>query len=137
MEVRRKMRYASLVVAFLLVGCAAQPYKTSRPAPTTTPDAIYSCALNLVNSLGYTMEQANKDSGFFKAERSQRKGPSSIHWGETINEELTVVVLSGTAPPTLQVTAAANSSSGRNQRMLDPTKETKDDADRIVASCAK
>jgi hypothetical protein len=92
----------------------------------------------MASSLGYTPEQANKDSGFFKAARSERKGPASIHWGETINEELTVLVLSvPSQPPTLQVTAAANSSGGRNARLLNPTEAGKADAEKILAACAK
>lgn len=128
----------SIISALILSACAAQPYRVVHVAPTSDAGAIYTCALGLATSLGYTAAQANKDSGFFKVERSQRKGPSSIHWGETVNEELTVLVLTvPNQPPTLQVTAAANSSFGRNARLLEPTAEGKADAEKLIQTCAK
>lgn len=139
----RLAQYGAAVVlsltAVILSSCAgAQPYKVAHVAPTTMPEAVYLCALSYATSAGYTVDQANKDSGFFKASRSERKGASSIHWGETINEELSVLVLAlPNQPPQLQVTAAANSSSGRNARLLEPTTEAKVDADKILGACAK
>jgi len=128
-----------LLSALSVLGCASvTPYKTQRPAPTSSTEALYSCAASLVSSFGYTVEQASKESGFFKADRSERKGASSIHWGATLNEELTVFILSVPGqPPTLQVTAASNYSSGRNLRLVDPSEQTKAEADKIIATCAK
>jgi hypothetical protein len=130
---------AVCVIVVLLTGCASvQPYKVSKTAPSATPDSIFACAASMVTSFGYTMEQANKESAFFKAERSERKGASSIHWGATLNEELTVFILSVTGqPPTLQVTAASNYSGGRNTRLVDPSDQSRSEADKIVAACAK
>jgi hypothetical protein len=127
------------LAAAVLSSCAgAMPYKVAHVAPTATPEATYLCALSFATSAGYTVEQANKDSGFFKAIRSERKGASSIYWGATINEELSVLVLAiPNQAPQLQVTAAANSSTGRNARLLDPTPEARADADKILAACAK
>jgi hypothetical protein len=122
----------------LLGGCAAvQPFKVSH-ASSSPPEQIYNCAIGLATSFGYTVEQANKDSGFFKAERTERKGASSIHWGATLNEELTVLVLSlPDQQSTVQVTAASNYSGGRNMRMVDPTPESTAEAKKIIAACAK
>jgi hypothetical protein len=132
-------RNAVILLATFLAGCASvQPYRVSKPAPTSTPESIFSCAASLVTSFGYTMEQANKDAAFFKAERSERKGASSIHWGATLNEELTIFVLSVSGqPPTLQVTAASNYSGGRNTRLVDPSELSRAEADKIIAACAK
>src|SRR5438067_10435602 len=130
---------AICLMVIVLAGCASvQPYKVSKPAPSATPESIFACAASLVTSFGYTMEQANKESAFFKAERSERKGASSIHWGATLNEELTVFILTvPVQPPTLQVTAASNYSGGRNTRLVDPSDQSRSEADKIVAACTK
>ena len=144
------------LAALLLSSCATQPrtYRVVQVAPTTTPDAIYTCARGLATSLGYTLvEQANKDSGLFKVYRSHSKGPGRFSafdpdptksWEEEINEELTVRVLNvSNQSPTLQVTATAEdierpmSVFGRNDRPLAPTTEAKANADRLLATCAK
>jgi hypothetical protein len=132
-------RIAVLLILTVLAGCAsAKPYKTSKTAPTSSPESIFSCSASLVTSFGYTMEQASKDSAFFKAERSERKGAASIHWGATLNEELTVFVLSVAGqPPKLEVTAASNYSGGRNTRLVEPSDQSRAEADKIIASCAK
>jgi len=152
----RKHLTTLTLAALLLSSCATQPrtYRVVQVAPTTTPDAIYTCARGLVTSLGYTLvEQANKDSGLFKVYRSHSKGPGRFSafdpdptrfWEEEINEELTVRVLNvSNQSPTLQVTAAAEeverpmSVFGRNDRPLAPTTEAKANADRLLATCAK
>jgi len=152
----RKHLTTMALAALLLSSCAAQPrmYTVVHVAPTTTPDAIYTCARGFATSLGYTLvEQANKDSGLFKVYRSHQPGPRRLlqtdpdptkSWEAEINEELTVRVLNvSNQSPTLQVTAAAEeverpmSVFGRNDRPLAPTTEAKANADRLLATCAK
>ena len=150
----RKHLTTMALAALLLSSCAAQPrmYTVVHVAPTTTPDAIYTCALGIATSLGYNIvKQANKDSSFFKVYRSHQKGPRRFQdvdptkfWEEEINEELTVLVLNvPNQSPTLQVTTAAEeverplSIFGRNDRPLAPTTEAKADADKLLATCAK
>jgi hypothetical protein len=149
-----------MLAVLLLSSCATQPYtyRVVHVAPTTTPEAIYTCALGIATSLGYTIvEQANKDSGFFKVYRSHQKVPNFLNavppkdwgdeikfWGTEIHEELTVLVLNVPNQwPTLQVTAAAEeverpmSTFDRNVRLRNPTTEAKADADKLLATCAK
>lgn len=156
----RKQLITLMLAGLLLSSCATQPhtYRVVHVAPTTTPEAIYTCALGIATSLGYTIvEQANKDSGLFKVYRSHQKVPSFLDavppkdwgekikfWGTEIHEELTVLVLNvPNQLPTLQVTAAAAeverpmSSFDRNVRLRNPTTEGKADADNLLATCAK
>ena len=136
MKVNVRIPLAVIATAILASCASQQPYMTSRTVTASPPETVYNCALNFVVSRGYTVESANKESGFFKAVRSERKGASSIHWGQTVNEELTIVVLPA-QPIKLQVTAAANISEGRGLRLLEPTPEARGDADNVLATCAK
>jgi hypothetical protein len=156
----REQLITLMLAGLLLSSCAAQPYayRVVHVAPTTTPEAIYKCALSTATSLGYTIvEQANKDSGTFKVYRSPQKVPSFLEgvppkdwgerirfWGTEIHEELTVLVLNvPNQLPTLQVTAAAEeverpmSTFDRDVRLRNPTTEGKADADNLLATCAK
>ena len=123
------------VGALLFAACASvTPYKVSKPVNSASE--VYNCALSLATAKGYTPTQANRDSGFFKAERSYRAGAKSIHWGATMADELTVLVMTS-GSPSLQVTAASGMNLSRNARLVDTSTEAKADADAILAGCAK
>jgi hypothetical protein len=121
--------------AMTLMSCATvTPYKVARPITGNAMD-VYNCALGVAMSKGYTLTQASKDSGFFKAERSFRAGANSIRWGAMMSDEMTVLVMTS-GSSSLQVTAASGMNLSRNARLVDTSPEAKADADTIAASCA-
>ncbi len=131
----RRVFTALLVVA--TAGCATvQPYKVSAPVQSSA-EVAYKCALGQVTSLGYTLEQASKESGFFKAEKNFVPGPGSINWGVPITFEITVLVaedVSGT--PNLQVTGATGKGASRNMRLVETSPDVKAHMQQIISACS-
>jgi hypothetical protein len=81
-----------LLVGLLLVGCATvEPLRITRAASGRAPE-VYDCALREVSGLGYILENANKDSGFFKATRSYVPAFPSPYWPTTLVDEMTVLI---------------------------------------------
>lgn len=127
----------ALTVAVLTsAGCATvQPHKISAPVASGA-DAAYKCALGQVTSLGYTLEQASKESGFFKAEKNFVPGPGSINWGVPITFEITVLVAEDAAgTTTLQLTGATGKGASKNMRLVQTSPEVKDHMQQIVSAC--
>ena len=127
------------LVAFVFVLCSAcatvQPYKVSG---TTSKDAAqaFNCALGVATSLDYAPEQVSKESGFFKAEHNYRPGASSIRWGASMTDALSVLVTSdGAGKTTLQVTGTSGANAGRNLRLIESSKEVVDAANKIIQNC--
>lgn len=82
-----------VVASILFSGCATvTPFKQTIVAHGETVDEAYNCAIGQIGSLGCTMENADRTSGFFKAEKNFVPGPASINWGVPITFELTVFV---------------------------------------------
>jgi hypothetical protein len=101
----------------------------------SAPDA-FTCALGLATSLNYAPEQVSKESGFFKAEHNYRPGASSIYWGSSMTDALSVLVTSDASGKTsIQVTGSSGKNAGRNLRLTGSSKEVVDAANKIVQVC--
>jgi hypothetical protein len=101
----------------------------------TASDA-FSCALGLATSLNYAPEQVSKESGFFKAEHNYRPGASSIYWGASMTDALSVLVTTDASGKTsIQVTGSSGKNAGRNLRLTNSSKEVVDAANKIVQVC--
>lgn len=115
------------------------PLNLTAKVPTSTVDQAYDCAVVTASGLGYTMQDANKPSGFFKVERSAVAGPSSIHWGQTLTDEITVLII---ADPTdrilsMKITGTSGVDAPRGSRLVEPSARVTADAKAILAQCAK
>lgn len=130
-----KLAVGALVV-LVASGCATvQPYKATTISSKTASDA-FSCALGLATSLNYTPEQVSKESGFFKAEHNYRPGMSSIYWGASMTDALSVLVTSDASGKTsIQVTGSSGKNAGRNLRLIESSKEVVKAANDIVQTC--
>jgi hypothetical protein len=133
----RQSTMLALVAIVVLTRCATvQPYKVSTRVSGLTTDEVYRCALAQATGLGYTAEQADRESGFFKAEKNFVPGPASINWGVPITFALTVLVAEDTAGhPSLQITGATGKGASRNMRLVETSEEVRGHADQIIKAC--
>ncbi len=123
------------LIAVMTIGCATvQPYKVVQPT-SKDASAAFDCALGIATSMDYTPEQVSKDSGFFKAEHNYRPGASSIRWGMSMTDALSVLVTSVGSQTNIQVTGSSGSNAGRNLRLIESSKEVIEAANKIVESC--
>lgn len=69
------MRCTVLIAALLVLvaACAARPESFVTRTPTPTGDA-YTCALRMVNQLGFSVVNADREAGFINAERQTSGG---------------------------------------------------------------
>jgi hypothetical protein len=105
-------------------------------ASTKDPAEAFTCALGVATAVDYTPEQVSRESGFFKAEHNYRAGASSIHWGETMTDALSVLVAKDAAGRTsIHVTGSSGANAGRSLRLIESSREVVDTANRIVKTC--
>jgi hypothetical protein len=130
----KKMKLAALVIA-LVGGCVTvQPFKAADVSSKSQSEA-FDCALGIATSLDYTPEQVSRESGFFKAEHNYRPGASSIHWGASMTDELSVLVTNLNGQTKLQVTGSSGVNAGRNLRLTESSRAVIEAAQRIAADC--
>jgi hypothetical protein len=125
----------ALTACLFAAGCSTvQPYKAAGNSTKSQADA-YSCALGIATSLNYTPDQVSKESGFFKAEHNYRPGASSIRWGMSITDALSVLVIGNAAGSSIQVTGTSGNNATRGMRLIESSKEVVAAADKIVQDC--
>ena len=130
-----KLVVGAFIVLFASSCATVQPYKATTMSSKTASDA-FSCALGLATSLNYAPEQVSKESGFFKAEHNYRPGASSIYWGASMTDALSVLVTTDASGKTsIQVTGSSGKNAGRNLRLTNSSKEVVDAANKIVQVC--
>jgi len=76
----------------MVSACAtSQPYSESRSV--SSPNDAYTCAAGMVNSLDYTVLDANKEAGFIKTEHRNTTSTSHVvMWGSSAADRLTITV---------------------------------------------
>lgn len=132
----KRSLFVGLILLLGATGCATvQPYKSVGTSSRTPAEAL-DCALGLATSMDYTPDQVSKESGFFKAEHNYRPGMKSIHWGASMTDILSVLVVKDPSGTTsLQVTGSSGSNAGRNLRLVESSREVVDAANKIVETC--
>jgi ABC-type nitrate/sulfonate/bicarbonate transport system substrate-binding protein len=124
-----------IMIAVSTAACATvQPYKAASTSSKEPSDA-FDCALGLATSLNYAPEQVSKESGFFKAEHNYRPGASSIRWGASMTDALTVLITKQGTVTSIQVTGTSGANAGRNLRLIESSTEVVDAANKIVQNC--
>src|SRR4051794_33985445 len=125
-----------IMIAMATAACATvQPYKAASTSSKEPSDA-FNCALGLATSLNYAPEQVSKESGFFKAEHNYRPGASSIRWGASMTDALTVLISKQPDGKTsIQVTGTSGANAGRNLRLVESSSEVVDAANKIIQTC--
>ncbi len=133
------MRGALFTGCLLLLGCATVEPLRMTSAAEGRPVEVYDCALREVSSLNCILENANRESGFFKATRSYVPAFPSPYWPGTLVDELTVLITEdpGSKRPILQVSAASGRNVGRNARLVQTSPEVTAHAKKVIATCGR
>ena len=135
------MRYLALAIMLLLSACVTSPISFSGTVPPERPDS-YTCAVQQLNLLGYTLEDANREAAFARG-RKQTSGLGTVLLtGKNYHDVLTVSAFTNptTNESTLRVTAARMEEQalglfGGQQRGIAPSDSGKADANAVLAQC--
>lgn len=136
------MRTAFSALALIgLMGCATAPISYQGLVPPGAPDS-FTCAVQQLNVLGYTMEDADRDAGFGRARKQRTGAGTAILTGSNYHDVITFSVFEdpSTGTKTLRVTAAqvAETAFGfgaGNETGVAPSEVGKNDATRILDNC--
>lgn len=92
-----RSRWLGLAAAVLLTqACAATMQSYDAVVPRPQPD-VYSCVLQQVNMAGYTVQDANREAGFIRAEKQASGFFTEVLTGATFFDQLTVSVFEDVA----------------------------------------
>lgn len=131
------MRGRFAVLAVTLAACVPGPVMTSGPeslrsvSPKPAAD-VYACAFAKINQLGYTVKDANRDSGLIKAERLNpdfRNANGGAAGPAT--EEITAAVFPESSSTSLRVTVGARTPAAA----LNPSAGERSDATSLANEC--
>ena len=123
-----------VVVCGALVGCAVNPYTAERGVPGKSVEAVYKCVVGQANRLGYALSQADKSTGFFKADKSFIPGMTSFSWGDKMRYELTLLITESAGDNGTKINITANKY--RNGKQENTSSDLEGDADAIVRACS-
>ncbi|GEM_PF-4197891 len=123
-----------VVVCSALVGCAINPYTVERGVPGKSVEAIYKCAVGQANKLGYSLSQADKNTGFFKADKSFTPGFGSFGWGDKIRYELSLLITEQAGNNNTKLNVSANKYV--NGKQENTSSDLEGDVDAIVRTCS-
>lgn len=137
----------SALVAVAVVGCGGHPQSYMSPVDLSQSDA-YSCAMEFVNEQGYTVQNADKESGIIQARRESSGLVAEALSGERTWQVLSISIFEGSSKgdepaQRMNVTAAkatqgvlANAfGTGSIEEGGTPTDETKQDAQNLIEEC--
>lgn len=123
----------------LLTGCATDPSSYSHTV-TTSPDVTFTCASGMVNSLGYTVTDATKDSGLIHAERRATGAVTQALFGGVEYDKLTVSIFKDpqSGASVLRIVPEGESEmGGRRSPHFGPSEAAIADAKKIIETCGK
>lgn len=134
-------RLVMLGFVLFCTACATAPVSYHGSLGAGPQDA-YSCAMQQLNMLGYTVEDADRDAGFIRG-RKQTSGLGTVLFtGKNYHDVLTVAVFQdpSTKESTLRVTAAqvqeqALGLFGGNEQGMAPSDSGKGDATNLLSRC--
>lgn len=137
-----KSRTTIAAIALLgLVGCATSPISYSGIVPPGTLD-LYSCAVQQLNLLDYTIEGGDRETGFVRGRKQTSGLGTAILTGKNYHDVLTASVFENpaTSERTLRVTAARVQENaigifGGNEQGISPSDSGKEDANTLLAQC--
>lgn len=137
------MRRTALTLLLLLAAaCGGKPISYFSLTPHPSADA-YSCAIQKVNELGYTVTNTSREGGFITADKQTTGAMRKALTGQEYHDQLTVSVFEDT--PTqkrkIRVTAAATFSKttlfNTSTSSKNPSDEAMADANTILTACAE
>ncbi len=134
------MKQLALLSIFLLVGCATSPLSYSGVTPRPPADG-YTCAMQQMNALGYTVEAADRDAGFVRGTKQTSGLGTAIFLGKKYHAPLTVAVFEGVDGTTTmratagQVEEAATLILAGNTTVRKPDDDGIADANELLATC--
>ncbi len=123
----------SVVVCGALAGCSVQPYKVERGVAEKTTEVVYKCAVGQANKLGYALSQADKSTGFFKADRAFSPG-FGFGWGDKLRYELAVLITEQAGGGGTKINATA--SRFKDGKQENATKDLEGEVDTIIRACS-
>lgn len=132
-----------VVLLGAVAGCnSGKPISYFSLTPRPSGDA-YTCAVQKVNELGYTVTNTNREAGFITADKQTTGAMRKALTGQEFHDQLTVSV-SEDAPSQkrkLRVTAAATTARttlfNTSTSSKSPSDEAVADANAILAACAE
>jgi len=130
------MRFVGVLVAFCcaaLVGCAVNPYTVERGVAGKSVEPVYKCAVTQANRLGYSLSQADKSTGFFKADKTFTPG-FGLSWGDKMRYELAVLVAEQGGDLNAKLTVTATKY--KNGKQENVSSDLQGDVDAIVRACS-
>ena len=135
------MKRPFLLSSLILVGCSTSPLSYSGVTPRSASDG-YTCAMQQMNGLGYTVEDADRDAGFIRGTKPTSGLGTAIFFGKKYHDLMTVVVFDGVeGTTTMRVTAGQVEESGvliplmGNTTVKKPTDDGIADAHELLAQC--
>ena len=124
---------ALVVVCGALVGCSVTPYTVERGIAGKGVDAVYKCAVGQANRLGYSLSQADKNTGFFKADKSFTQG-FGLGWGDKLRYELALLITEQAGGNNAKLNVTANRYKDGKQENV--SKDLEGDVEAIVRACS-
>lgn len=106
-------------------------------ASTLAPDAAFTCALQQVTRLGYSVTMSERAGGLLRAERQTAGSFTQLMGGQNF-DELNITTLPGAgAGSDLTITATSTTqAAGRARQAMALTESAKASADTVRARCA-
>lgn len=141
-------RLVSLTVSVVVVGCGGHPQSYMSPIEMGHNDA-YSCTMQFLNESGYTVKNADKESGIVQARQESSGLVEEAFTGERTWQVISVSIFEGAseesneAEQRMNVTAAQASQgvfadalgTGSIEEGGTPSDETKKDAKNLIEEC--
>ena len=145
------MRYSGLLAVLgtiLLASCSSgAPLSFAGITPRPLPDG-FTCAVQQLNGLGYTVDDANKDAGFVRGTKDTTQGASRLLSGNSYKDLLTVSVFEDPTSHETRIRATAarlkktgigllsgNVFSSGKEQGIDPSEEGTSDANVLLKAC--
>jgi len=129
-------RTGAVAAALSLSGCMAYAARASAVSKLA-PDAAFTCALQQVTKMGYSVQVSERAGGLIRAEKQTASGTMQFLTGSQYFTELNIAVLPGGDGSELTVNAESKQARTILGRQAQPvTKEAKADADSLRARCA-